>query len=302
MESKNILITGASGNIGKAMIKGLQEIQHPQQVFAADYFHPEDPRTSLTFGSIPYRQLDFENPEGFDKALQGIDIVFLLRPPHLADIKKVFTPFLEALKGNNISKIVFLSVQGAESQSFIPHHKLEKLILSYGIEYVFLRPSYFMQNLTTTLHYDIKYRGQIFIPSGRLKFNWVDAQDIGLVGAHVLKDFDRYRNQALEITGRDFAGMDEVVALINQYAQTHIRYASPNLLHFYRGKRKQGMAPAMIFVMIMLHFLPRLGNNKPKLTNIVKEVTGKEPVSLEEFIKREASTWRQINKSNHFNY
>lgn len=288
MHRKNILITGATGNIGSALFNGFREINCYANTIAADYLHPDNPGLKQYSADTPYRQLDFEKPEGFDKALQDIDIVFLLRPPHLADIKRVFAPFLEAMKRNSISKIVFLSVQGAESQSFIPHHKLEKLILSYGMEYVFLRPSYFMQNLTTTLLYDIRNRGQIFIPSSRLKFNWVDAHDIGLVGACVLSDFDRYKNQALEITGKDFAGMDEAVSLINHYAQTDLRYVSPNLLHFYRVKRKQGMPPAMIFVMIMLHFLPRLGKNKPRLTNIVKEVTGKEPVSLEEFIKREA--------------
>lgn len=287
MEKINILITGASGNIGSALFKGFTEINSTHNIVAADYLHPENPKIKQSFAATPYRQLDFEKPETFDTALQGIHIVFLLRPPHLADINKHFAPFLDAMKRHNISKVVFLSVQGAESQSFIPHHKLEKLILSYGLDYVFLRPSYFMQNLTTTLLYDIKNRGEIFIPSGKLKFNWVDAHDIGLVGAHVLNNFEAYTNQALEITGQDFAGMDEAVSIINRYAQTHISYVSPNLFHFYRVKRKQGMAPAMIFVMIMLHFLPRLGKNRPRLTDVVKEVTGRDPVSLEEFVRRE---------------
>ncbi|MFW6224145.1 MAG: NAD(P)H-binding protein [Bacteroidota bacterium] len=285
MENRNILISGATGNIGSELLRGLKETGCQHNNIAADYMPENDPRTRQF---LNYRRLDFAQPEGFDQALKGIDIVFLLRPPHLADIKQYFDPFLAAMQKHNISKVVFLSVQGAESQPFIPHYKLEKLILAYQMEYVFLRPSYFMQNITTTLLYEIQKNKRIFMPSGKLRFNWVDARDIGLVGAHVLNNFEAYTHQALEITGSDFAGFDEVVDLINQYVQTPITYVSPNLLRFYLVKRKQGIAPAMIFVMIMLHFLPRLGKNQPRLTSVVEKITGKRPTTLAEFIKREA--------------
>ena len=284
MDNKNILITGARGNIGTEVLRGLKTIQSIHRIFAADYLPAQSETIKDTFPDTDYRQLDFAHPEGFDKALEDIDIVFLLRPPQLADVKKYFDPFLAAMEEQGVSKVVFLSVQGAENQSFIPHHKLEKLILNYGMQYVFLRPSYFMQNITTTLFHEIEKHNRIFIPSGKLKFNWVDARDIGLTGAHVLNDFEKYSGKGLEITGADFCGFDEVVRLINQHTSKQIRYVSPNLLRFYFAKKKQGVAPAMIFVMIMLHFLPRLGKNEAKLTQTVKEITGKEPGRLKEFI------------------
>jgi hypothetical protein len=111
--------------------------------------------------------------------------------------------------------------------------------------------------------------------------------DIGLVGAHVLNDFDAYIGQALEITGSDFEGLHQAARLISENTTSPIKYVSPNLLRFYITKRKQGIAPAMIFVMIMLHFLPRLGKNKNRSTGTVKQITGRDPVRLEEFIKRE---------------
>ncbi|MFW5708537.1 MAG: NmrA family NAD(P)-binding protein, partial [Bacteroidota bacterium] len=233
MESKNILVTGAMGNIGTEILRGLKELNTHHRIVVADYL-PEDAQpVKDRFGGYTYRRLDFSQPGGFDAALQGIDIVFLLRPPQLADVKKYFDPFLAAMKRQSITKVVFLSVQGVENQSLIPHHKLEKLIVADQMEFVFLRPSYFMQNLTTTLLHDIQQNRRIFVPSGPLKFNWVDARDIGLVGAHVLHRFDDFKNQALEITGSDFAGFDEVVRLINKNVRNKIRYVSPNLLRFF---------------------------------------------------------------------
>lgn len=289
MDKKNILITGARGNIGTEVLRGFKTIQSTHCIYAADYLPASSEKIKDTFPDTDYRQLDFAEPESFDKALKDIDIVFLLRPPQLADVKKYFDPFLAAMKKQGVSKVVFLSVQGAKTQSFIPHHKLEKLILEYGMQYVFLRPSYFMQNITTTLFHEIQKHDRIFIPSGKLRFNWVDARDIGLVGAHVLNDFEKYSGKALEVTGSDFCGFDEVVRLINQHTSKQLRYESPNLLRFYFTKRKQGVAPAMILVMIMLHFLPRLGKNESKLTQTVKEITGKVPGCLEDFIVRNKS-------------
>jgi FlaA1/EpsC-like NDP-sugar epimerase len=37
MESKNILITGASGNIGTEIIRGLKEINSPHKIFTGDF-------------------------------------------------------------------------------------------------------------------------------------------------------------------------------------------------------------------------------------------------------------------------
>lgn len=287
MENKTILITGASGNIGYETIRGLYSLHAKQQIIAGDY-HPERAKKVLqVFPSLQYCRLDFSDPTTFDAALEGIDIVFLLRPPQLADIPRYFAPFVQAMKRNKVTKVVFLSVQGVEDQSLIPHHKLEKLIVSEQLEYVFLRPGYFMQNLTTTLLPEIKSCNTIFIPSGKLKFNWVDARDIGLVGAHVLTDFNFFRMKALEITGSEFTGFDEVAKLISEKTGKSIRYESPSLLKFFARKRKLGIAPAMIFVMIMLHFLPRLGKNKPRLTSVVKDITGKNPGTLKEFVERE---------------
>jgi len=43
----------------------------------------------------------------------------------------------------------------------------------------------------------------------------------------------------------------------------------------------------MIFVMLMLHYLPRFSRNPARLTDTVKKITGKEPHLLRDFIRRE---------------
>lgn len=282
-----ILITGASGNIGHEIIRALAEIKSSAHIIAADYNTGNAKKVLSEFQHLDYRQLDFSDQSTFDAAMEGIDIVFLLRPPQLADVPKYFEPFIDKMLMKNIKKIVFLSVQGVENQKSIPHHKLEKLILEKGLDYAFLRPSYFMQNLTTTMVHEIKTQNKIFIPSGSLKFTWVDARDIGLVGAHILNAFDQYKNKPYVITGSEKMGFEEVAALLSEITGRKVSYESPNLMKFFRAKRKLGIQKTMIFVMIMLHYLPRFSKKENELTDTVKTIAGRTPGTLKAFIERD---------------
>jgi len=220
--------------------------------------------------------------------LENVNCIFLLRPPHISDTDKYFKPLIAKIKAKGITEIVFLSVQGVEKSSIIPHNKIEKLIKEHQLNYIFLRPSYFMQNLTTTLIDDIKTKRKIILPAGKVKFNWVDVKNIGEVAARLLYYFDSYKNQAIEITGNENKNFYEVTALINASVANKIEYLSPNPISYYFIKKHDGLARGMILVMIMLHFLPRF-QKEPKFSDFYEKLTGKKPTTLKEFIKREVS-------------
>ncbi len=288
-----ILITGATGNVGKELIKALDNLKSDYEIVIGSHSTTSVQRILGEFPNRILRKVDFTDPECFEAALENIDTVFLLRPPHLADISKYFDPFFCAMKKAQVNKIVFISVQGVENQTKIPHFKLEKLILEHQLEHVFLRPSYFMQNLTSTLLTDIQQMNKIFIPAGKLKFTWIDARDIGKVAARVLIDFDLYKNQILEITGQEVKNFEEVASEMSEVLGREILYDNPNLCSFYLRKKKLGVPNPMIFVMIMLHFLPRFQKQTNKLTTVVKDITGDDPGLLKDFLKREIKVFNQ---------
>lgn len=282
----NILITGATGNVGREVINCLFHLNSPNQVFAGVRNVERAKNQFSDFSNLKYVEFDFENPETFESALNEIDLIFLLRPPHISDIKGVFNPLIDSIKSHGINKIVFLSVQGAEKSKIIPHHKIEQLILDNNIQYVFLRPGYFMQNLTTTLRDDIKIENKIFLPAGKAKFNWIDVKNIAEVATIILNDFDDYHDQILEITGYENKDFQEVAQELSQVLGRKIEFENPNPLKFYLAKKKQGAERGMILVMIMLHFLPRFQKD-PQISKFYEELTGKEPNTLREFIERE---------------
>lgn len=283
---KKILITGATGNIGFEVIHFLNLLDSKNEVIAGVRNIEKAKKQFENFPNLKFRHFDFENPESFESALELVDIVFLLRPPHISNVEKYFKPLVMKIKEKHIHEIIFLSVQGAEKSNVIPHNKIERLIQEYELEYIFLRPSYFMQNLTTTLKNDIKSKRKIILPSGKAKFNWIDIKNIGETCALLIENFSDYKNKAIELTGYENENFDKVVELINSQIEAKIIYESVNPIKFYQIKRKDGLQKGMIMVMLLLHFLPRF-QKEPRISKFYEDLTSKKPTRLIEFIKRE---------------
>ena len=276
------LITGASGNIGTALLEHLQA-NTGQQVYKATSHKGTLPETE--------RWLDFEKPDSFAPALLGIEVVFLLRPPQLADVKKYFMPFISACQQADIKLVVFLSVQGADEMTFVPHAKIEKLIRRSGIAYTFIRPSYFMQNLTTTLKEDIVQHHRLFLPAGQAPFLWVDVADIGRAIAMVLDNWTQHQNKVYTITGNELLTFGQVSSLLTTSLGFTVDYVSPNLLRFYMNKRREGLSSGLILVMILLHYLPRF-QKPPRISPAYTQLTGQQPNTLAQFIDEHITEWK----------
>jgi len=281
-----LLITGATGNIGSSIIRFLMESDTTNEIIAA--VRDIDKAKSLfpDYEKLNYVYFDFENPASFRDATHNIDRIFLLRPPQISNVEKYFRPLIEVLKEQQVREIIFLSVQGAEKSKVIPHNKIESLIKAFKFDYIFLRPGYFMQNLTTTLLGDIKTKRKIILPSGTAKFNWIDIENIGETCSILLNHFYEFKNQAIELTGYENENFFKVVDLINASISRPIHFVNVKPFRFYSIKKKDGMKIGLIIVMIMLHILPRF-QKEPKISDFYEKLTGKKPTKLIDFIMRE---------------
>ncbi len=281
-----ILVTGATGNVGTEVIRYLSEGDQGHHVIAAVRDVASDKQHFTDFPNLDYYHFDFSKPETWGPALAETDYVFLLRPPAMSDVAEDLVPLLDRMKEAGVSGVVLLSVQGADKSKLIPHHKAEVAIRERGIPHVFLRPSYFMQNLTTTLYSDIRDKRKIILPAGTAEFLWVDVANIGEAAAAIFKNFHLHAGQALDITGTERENFYTVAALISRVIPDKIKFYSPNLLHFFWIKKREGVNADMIFVLTLLHYLKRFQARSP-ISDNYHRLTGKQPTTLEEFISRE---------------
>lgn len=277
-----VLITGATGNVGTEVIKSLQNIDHQLDIYAGVRNLNED-RLKLSNYKVNFSLFDFTDVETYKTALDGCEILFLLRPPQISEVEKYFKPIIDTCKKNGVKHIVFLSVQGVEKSKIIPHHKIEKLIVDSKIPYTFLRPAYFMQNFTTTLHNDLVNKKRIYLPAGNAKFTLVDVRDIGAVSANILTNISEHINKSYELTCNVKLTFLEMARILSDILGIDIQYISPNLISFFLIKRKEKTPTMFILVMIMLHYFPRF-QKEPETTNWVEKITNRQPTTFEQFI------------------
>ena len=277
-----VFITGATGNVGTEVIKSLQKIHHQLDIYAGVRNANED-RIKLSNHKVKFLQFDFTDLNTYNTALDGCDILFLLRPPQISEVNKYFKPIIDTCKDKGVKHIVFLSVQGVEKSKIIPHHKIEKLIVDSKISYTFLRPAYFMQNFTTTLHNDLVYKKRIYLPAGKAKFTLVDVRDIGLVSAIILTKTSQHINKSYELTCKEKLTFSEMARILSDILETDIQYKSPNLISYFLTKRKEKTPTMLILVMVMLHYFPRF-QKEPEITDWVEKILSRQPTTFEQYV------------------
>lgn len=283
---KKIFVSGATGNVGQATIKHLLALESGHQIIAGVRSIAKAKNLLPKLSRLEYRQFDLTKAETCRKALTGIDILFLLRPPNISKVSRYFDPLIKIMRQQAIEEVVFLSVQGADKNKIIPHNKIEKILKNSNLNYVFLRPSYFMQNLTTTLADEIRQNNRIFLPSGNMQVNWIDVEDIGQAAAIILTDFSAHQNKIYELTSHENLDFMAVSNILAKVLERPIEFQSPNLWQFYYNMRRKKMPFSMILVMILLHY-GKLHKRAPNTTNDLQTIIKKEATSLYDFIVRE---------------
>lgn len=277
-----ILVTGATGTVGREVVRALQTLGQPVQVSSTD---PDRAKQLLTARGLEVEgvvRLEFGDAKSYPDAFTGVEKVFLMRPPQTTAIKKEMLPALGAAKAQGVQQIVFMSLQGAEKNPVVPHRRIEDYLKTSGFAYTLLRPSFFMQNLAGVHAEDVRLHHEIFVPAGHGRTSFIDARDIGAVAAKVLTESGHNR-RAYELTGSAALTYTEVAQLFSDVLGREISYANPKPWTFYRRMRSRGFARSYVLIMLALYSACRFGL-AAKTTNDTRALLGREPISAAQFI------------------
>ena len=284
--NSRMLITGAPGNVGSEVVRGLQAKGIPFRIGARD---TDKARQSLG-PTVEITQFDFLKPETYEAAFSGIERLFLVRPPALSNVQRDIAPAIKAAIKAGVKQIVFLSLQGVEKNSIVPHHKIEQLITESGIHYTFLRASFFMQNLSTTQAAEIKDYSEIALPVGNAITSFIDVRDIAAVAVYALtENYDE--NHTYTLTGKEALDYYQVSDKLSSVLNRPIRYTNPSLFHFVWKQLASGRKLGYTLVVAGLYTLTRFGNAK-EITYDVEMVLGREPISFDQFAQDYLHYWQ----------
>lgn len=274
-----ILITGASGNVGKYVAKALIALNEPVKLAGTD-----TTKLKSMFGdAAESTNFDFTDASTFDAALEDVDRVFLMRPPHLGKPEDLY-PFIDKMHEKDIKLVSFLSLMGVEKNTIPPHHKIEKYIEQSKLPYAHIRPGFFMQNLSGIHAEEIKTMDEILVPAGKSRTSFIDAADIGDAIAMLLHHPEKFANTAHTITGSEALDYYEIAKILSEETGRSIKYKNPGFLRYRNHMIKnRKLDKDYVNVTMALYLMTRLGTAEA-VTESFESITGNKPRTFRAFV------------------
>ncbi|MGX6607386.1 NmrA family NAD(P)-binding protein [Micromonosporaceae bacterium Da 78-11] len=285
-----ILVTGASGNVGRHIVNQL--VAAGAAVRAAGRSpaapHEASPPEHSAIAWVPF---GFAEPDSWAAAFDGVQTMFLLRPPAISNVRRDLLPAVAAAQRAGVQHVVFLSLQGAQRIRIVPHAKVETWLRSSGLDWTFVRPSFFTQNMSTTHAADIRDRDEIVVPAGLGRTAFVDVADVAAVATTALLHPEQHRRQAWTVTGPEALTYVQVAEMLSQILGRTITYTRPGVVHYLRHAHQVlGLPRTMTAVTAAIYLAARLGL-AAELTDHVRRVTGRDPLTVAQTAGRERAAW-----------
>ena len=283
--SNKILVTGATGNIGSALV---QELKASDSDFAVMTSKP-----GVTIAGVETRHGDFESVASLTAAFNGIDTLFLLFPlvENKVDLAKYAA---EAAKAAGVKHIVRSSGAGADSASAFALPKLQgeidDVLAATGIPTTFVRPAGFMQNYVTYQSQAIK-DGAIYMADGGQAQSLIDARDIAAVAARVLTNPHAHAGKAYTLTGGEAITGEQAAATISAALGKPVKHVSVPTEAAVATMNQWGMPPFIVNVMDSLNKIISAGYASD-VSPDVEIILGRKPRSFAAFVNESVGVWK----------
>ena len=284
-----ICVTGASGTVGREVVKQLQALN---ALFRAAVSSPSSAE-ALRARGVDAAICEYHQPDTVRAALQGCDTLFLLGA-NMIEQTALETGVVEAAKAAGVRHIVKLSVMGAPDEAYSlahVHRPVEKAIEASGLGWTFLRPNSYMQNIVTFMKPTIQSDSMFYSASGGARISHVDARDIAAVAAQALTAPDRHRGRAYVLTGPEAVTYDELAAAVSSALDRPIQHVTLPPEDLKAGMLAEGLPEPLADRLLDLERYFR--ENKASLISAdIERVTGHTATTLAQYLRDHASLLR----------
>ncbi len=270
MKTQQILVIGGTGKTGRKVASKLTEAEY-----------------SVRIGSrSACPAFDWEKPEGWSKALQGMDKVYITFQPDLAvpGALEAIEELTKQAKRFGIKKLVLLSGKGEREAELC-----EQVVIHSGLSYTIVRASWFNQNFSESFFLAPILEGFVALPQAEVKVPYVDTDDIADVVVAALLG-EEHNGKIYQLTGPRQLTFKEAIQEISVATKRDIVFTPISLAAYTNAMKQQGV-PADFIWLIDYLFSEVLGNpNNAEITNDIETVIGRKPKDFSQYIKETLAT------------
>lgn len=282
-----ILITGASGNVGREVLK--QVCEAGARVRAA-YQSPQ--RAAEAPAGVETVVADFNRPETLRAALTDVDRVFLVGPvaPNLVELESKAT---DEIKRSGVRHLVKLSAMGTRGATFPRQHaESEDRIKDSGVPWTFLRPNGFMQNMVMYNARTVREQSAFYGSQGEGKVSHVDIRNVASVAVRVLIE-DGHAGRTYTLTGPEALSNSRIAEILSATLGRPIKYVNLPPEQMKQALVGGGVPEWNANGILDLETLYRDGGAST-VTGDAELVLRRQPITYEQFARDYASSLRGL--------
>ncbi|RQH06454.1 SDR family oxidoreductase [Paraburkholderia dinghuensis] len=218
-----IAITGANGNLGRLVVKGLLQSVPAGQIVAA-VRSPEKADDLRALG-VQIREADYDRPETLVEAFKGVEKLLLISAVQPGERFRQHRAVIDAARQTGVKLIAYTSLLRADTSNLIladEHNRTEAYLKTTGVNFVVLRNGWYLENHTSGLAAALA-NSAITGSAGQGRFASASRADYADAAVTVLTQ-PGHANQTYELAGDEAYSLAELAEEVSKQAGRTIVY------------------------------------------------------------------------------
>ncbi|MET4592581.1 SDR family oxidoreductase [Arthrobacter sp. 754] len=273
-----LAVTGSTGILGGMVARQLADAGTAQRLLVRDAG-----RAPELEGAVPL-VFSYADPALARQVLEGVKILFMVSGQEAEDRLKQHFTFIDAAAEAGVRHVVYTSLYGAAPDATFTlardHYATEERIKASGMAYTFLRDNLYLDVLPQLAGEYGVIRG----PAGDGAVSAVARQDIARCAVMVLRDPALHVGATYNLTGPEDFTLARAAEILTQGTGRSISYHPETVEEAYRSRESYGAPPWQVDAWVSTYTAIAAGE-AAGLSPDVHALTGREPISLAEFVK-----------------
>ncbi|MGH1526597.1 NAD(P)H-binding protein [Leifsonia sp. L25] len=277
-ERPRVAVTGVTGAVGRMTADALADAGVPFRMLA------RSPERAPRFPGSSVARASYGDEEAALAALDGVETLLMVSAAENAERLREHVAFVDAAARAGVGHIVYTSFfRAAPDATFTlarDHHATEQRILASGMRHTFLRDNLYLDFARNLVGDDGVIRG----PAGDGRAAMVARADVARVAAEVLLHPDDHVDVTYDLTGPSDLTLAEVAETLSAHSGRAVSFHDETVPEAY-ASRAGWRAPDWQVDAWVSTYTAIAAGELAGPTDAVERITGRRPLSLDEFLR-----------------
>ena len=280
-----ILVTGATGHLGRAVIQTLLQKVPASQI--AVFVRDAGKATDLQGKGVNIRVGDYDDVASIDEAMKGVDKVLLISGGDAKNGLEQHQNVVDAAKRASVKCIAYTGRCLKNRETLVNelmnrHFQTEDYIKASGLNYILFRNILYMDVLPIYLGDKVLDTG-IHLPAGEGKASYALRSEMGEAIANVLSEND-CDNKIYDFTNSEFYSFDDAATALSELSGREVKYSSVSQAEFEELMKARGLPD--VWITRLYGFLTDIKNGQESTVSTdLESKLGRKPTPLKEGLK-----------------